>query len=288
MKRIIILIITIPFLYSCNQGNDQSINDKPEKENYAVADTEEDGSVKLTYATEGSGINTDKYDSTSNEPKPISGLVSKHGNDASNSDSKEAKEEALRIRRAHTEFNNGTTYYKEGNLEKAIESFKKSLEYKQDNAKAFYNLGKIYYELGQKELSHSYYKDAVELNPNDSLSMVAIGLIYYEKGNIEEASRYYEKTLEIAPKFGMVYFNRGTMLGQNNQYELALEDLNKAIKYDPQNSEAFINRGLAHFYMRNLDLACKDWKKAESMGNPKGKDAVKLYCSGNPNRKNNK
>lgn len=283
MKRLVIILVAISFLFACTSNNNKSEKKDVVKKEVAKVEKEskdnEKPKLKMTLNKDQKpGENSDK--GTPEGTEPIPGLQSATGEVGQERGTIDDEDEGLKVRRAHTQFNNGITYFKEGELNKAIDAFKLSLEYKPDNSKAFYNLGKIYYELGQKDLAQSYYKDAVGLSPKDSLSMVAVGLIYYEKANYPEALKYYNMTIEIAPKFGLVYFNRGTMLGQNKQYEQSLEDLTNAIKYEPENSEAYINRGLAHFFMDNRDKACEDWKKAESMGNPKGTDAVKIYCMG--------
>mgnify|MGYP002638776767 FL=1 len=279
MKRIIFLLLALPFLFACNSNDTKSENNTSEKQT-KVETTIENGTPKITYTLGDKKADSKEVETVAEELVPVSGLVSKTGNESAKRETIEDEDEALKKRRAHTQFNNGTNFYKSGDLENAIQSFKNSLEFKPNNAKAFYNLGNIYYDLGQKDLAQSYYKDAVEINPEDSLSLVAIGLICTEKGNLPEALDYYNKAVTVAPTFSMVYFNRGTLLGQNKQYQQSLDDLSKAIKYDPGNSEAYINRGLAHFYMKNIDLACKDWKKAKTMGNPKGTQAVDIYCSG--------
>ncbi len=277
MQRIIIFLIVLPFLFACDSNNTTT------KTQSKVKTTASDSSVNITFAKEdleNADIVVDGENSTKEEIQPLSGIISKTGKAEAERGTIEDEDEALRERRARTQFNNGTSYYKQGELEKAIESFKLALEYKPDNSKAFYNLGKIYYDQGQKDLSLSYYKDAARLNPNDSLSLLGIGLLYYEKGDFNNAVRYYNKAIVAAPHFGAVYFNRGTMYGQNKQYEKSLQDLTMAIKYEEQNSEAYVNRGLAYFYSKQMDMACKDWHKAAALGNTKGKKAVDIYCSG--------
>lgn len=270
MQRVVILLIFIPFLFACDSNN-KAVDKKDSK----LVATISDSSATISFSDD-----EQKTDSSLSENKPVSGIVSKSGNNKADRGTIQNEDEALLLRKARTQFNNGITYYKEGNLDQAIEAFKLSLEYKPDNDKVFNNLGKIYYDLGQKQLSMSYYKDAVRLNPKDSLSMVAVGLLYYEMGDFEEAAKFYNRTVEIAPGFSMVYFNRGTMFGQQKKYQQSLDDLNKAIEFDQKNSESYINRGLAYFYLKQMELACKDWHKAAKMGNSKGIKAVDLYCSG--------
>lgn len=282
MQKVIFFLITLPFLFACN-------SDKNTKESSTAKTASEivtsvnDSIVSVTIdksKLENEGLTLITKENTQPKADPLTGIISKSGNFEAERGTIEDEDEALILRRARTAFNNGNTYYKDGELEKAAEAYKLSLEYKPGNAKAFYNLGKVYYDMGQKELSLSYYHDAVNIDSEDSLSLVAIGLIYYEKGNIVEATKYYNKTEKVAQHFSMLYFNRGTMYGQQKKYQLSIDDLTKAIKYDDQNSEALINRGLAYYYSRQLDPACKDWRKAKRMGNPKGTKAVNLYCTG--------
>ena len=283
MQRIIIFLIVLPFLFACDSNNTTT------KTQSKVKTTVSDSSVNITFDKEDledAGIVADTENSTEEEEiQPLTGMISKTGKAEAERGTIEDEDEALKARRARTQFNNGATYYRQGELDKAIDAFKLALEYNPDNSKAFYNLGKIYYDLGQKELSLSYYKDAANLNPHDSLSLLGIGLLYYEKGDFNNAVRYYNKAIVAAPHFSAVYFNRGTMYGQNKKYEKSVEDLTMAIKYDKQNSEAYVNRGLAYFYSKQMDFACKDWNKAAAMGNAKGKKAVGIYCSGEDKEK---
>jgi len=282
MPRIIFFLILLPFFVACNSGNQENKSSTSETKVEAKKSTE-NGSVEVTFdksELENEGLTLITKVGTENTTDTLSGLISKSGNLKVDRGTIEDEDAALTLRRARTAFNNGNTYYKDGELDKAADAYKLSLEYKPNNDKAFYNLGKVYYDMGQKDLSVSYYKDAANINPNDSLSLVAIGLLYYEKGDITNAIKFYNKTEEVAPGFSGLYFNRGTMYGQQKKYQLSIEDLTKAIKYDDQNSEAFINRGLAYFYSKQIEPACKDWKKAASMGNQKGVKAVEIYCSG--------
>ncbi len=274
MKRLIILLLTFPFLFSCDTNN--KVGENQDK----VVATITDSSATITFKKEDITKDSTILETSADKPKPLTGNDSKTGNEGAERGTIEDEDEALRLRRARTQFNNGATYYKQGDLDKAIEAFKLALEFKPDNDIVFYNLGRIYYDLGQKNLSMSYYQDAVRINPIDSLSLVAIGLLYYEKGDFVEAVKFYDSTIAVAPHFSMVYFNRGTMFGQQKKYQMSLQDLNKAIEFDKENSEAYINRGLAHYFLKQMDLACKDWHKAKAMGNPKGVKAVETYCSG--------
>ncbi|MAZ93029.1 MAG: tetratricopeptide repeat protein [Bacteroidales bacterium] len=277
MKQLIIFVFTISIAMGCSHNN-KTNNKASDKTNMAISNS--DGESMIVPLGKEKGTLISKNEISGNDIKEVPNIASKTGEKAIEGGNPNAENESLKIRRAYTQFKNGTAYYKDGEIQKAIDAFKLSLEYKPDNDKAFYNLGKIYYELGQKDLSMAYYKDAVSLNEDDSLSLLGIGLIYYQSKLYPDALLYYNKAIEAAPYYAMAYFNRGTMLGQNKQYQQSLSDLTNAIKYDPDFSESYLNRGLAYFYSKDMDNACIDWKRAESMGNLKAKDAVRIYCSG--------
>lgn len=64
-------------------------------------------------------------------------------------------------------FNRATTYYNEGEYEKASESYLKIIENGDHSAAVYYNLGNCYYKLNQIAPSIYYYEKALLLKPND-------------------------------------------------------------------------------------------------------------------------
>ncbi len=261
MKNIIILIITLFFLYSCENNKKAGV----EKLNIPE--------MKMVDSIE--KINKDTVDKEQLKKrlkisKPLT---------------KEEKEKKAALKHARTAFKLGKEAYDKGDYETAIEKFRECLAYDPENSTAGYNLGKIYFDKKQPDLALSYFEDAIRANPKDSASLVAAGLIYFEKKDYDKAKEMYDKAVSIAPTYGKVYFHRGTLYGVYKKYNESKTDLLKAVKYEPKNSEAYVNLGLAYFYLKNMDSACIVWKKAASMGNPKGKQAVDAYCN---NRKTKK
>ena len=165
MQRVIIFLIVLPFLFACDS------TDKTKETKSKVQTSLTDSSVNITFAKEdleNADIVANAENSTKEEDiQPLSGIISKTGKAEAERGTIEDEDEALKARRARTQFNNGATYYKQGELDKAVEAFKLSLEYNPDNSKAFYNLGKLNYDMGQKDLSLSYYLDAYNLNPHE-------------------------------------------------------------------------------------------------------------------------
>lgn len=64
-------------------------------------------------------------------------------------------------------FNNATTFYNEGNYEKAAENYLEILENGKHSSELYFNLGNCYYKLNQIAPSIYYYEKALLLSPND-------------------------------------------------------------------------------------------------------------------------
>jgi len=67
------------------------------------------------------------------------------------------------------DYNIGTTLYKEGKYEEAIEKLQRSMntENIQYEADANYNQGNVYYQMGDYEASIKAYQKSLEINPED-------------------------------------------------------------------------------------------------------------------------
>ena len=67
-------------------------------------------------------------------------------------------------------YNLGNSRYKQGEYEKALQSYTKSLEQKSStaiNQKTYYNMGNVLFRMNKHEESISAYKKALELDPAD-------------------------------------------------------------------------------------------------------------------------
>lgn len=102
-------------------------------------------------------------------------------------------------------FNAGAALYKNGEYEKAISHFEKSLlsDDPKLQAKGHYNLGNTFYKLGKNkessqltvavkllEDSKSHLEKALQLNPNDQDVKFNLGVVQKELEKIEEKKRY--------------------------------------------------------------------------------------------------
>lgn len=95
--------------------------------------------------------------------------------------------------------NLGDMYGKEGNIEKAAQSFKRSFELNPDYADPMHNLGNLYLQVGNMMEAKKYLEMSLEKNPRLYQSLDKLGYILYLEKDYIKAKEYFEKSLQINP-----------------------------------------------------------------------------------------
>ncbi|MGD9288609.1 MAG: glycosyltransferase [Desulfobacterales bacterium] len=95
----------------------------------------------------------------------------------------------------------GEDHLRKGDLEGALNAFKKALEIDPSNATTHNDLGVLYYNQGDKEEAFTYYRKAARLDPDNITFQKNLADFYYvEMGKVEEAMQIYVKALNANPK----------------------------------------------------------------------------------------
>lgn len=95
--------------------------------------------------------------------------------------------------------NLGDLYARHGDLEKAVEEFKKAIELKPNYGDAYHNLANIYGQMGKNDLAIENYQKAISTNPNLWQSHQNLANIYHQQGKIDLVRQELEKALQINP-----------------------------------------------------------------------------------------
>lgn len=125
----------------------------------------------------------------------------------------------------------GVAHANQGDLEKAITFFEKSLSIDNEYPDAFNNLGSAYLGIFMKTRdSRAYqnavenFKKAIELDPNHASAYNGLGGAYLQTGDLDGAIGCLERALELKPDFGHALYNLGlAYLGKG--------DKSKALEY---------------------------------------------------------
>ncbi|QQS48829.1 MAG: tetratricopeptide repeat protein [Acidobacteriota bacterium] len=95
-----------------------------------------------------------------------------------------------------------------GNIEAAIENYRRALDLKPDHEDSLYYSGNCHLELGRHREAITDYERLIEVNPlGSSRGWIQLGLIHasLEPGapfDLDKARRYFERALEIDPDSG--------------------------------------------------------------------------------------
>lgn len=178
-------------------------------------------------------------------------------------------------------FRVGKSYFSQGEYDKAIIKFEKSIELDENHTDSYYYLGQCYLQKGTIEYNNknifkayslyrkankfaeqviSQYKKMIEDNPKDLNSYLRLGYIYETRSIVpfineyDEALEYYLKALaldavsESKNRAIYVYLNTraGSIYYQMKDYSQAIEYLESATKMSPQNVEAYYYLGLSY------------------------------------------
>ena len=191
------------------------------------------------------------------------------------------KNESVAQPQPQTPFMVGKSYFSQGEYDKAIIEFEKSIELDENHTESYYYLGQCYLQKGIIEYNNknifkayslyrkankfaeqviSKYEKMIEDNPEDLNSYLRLGYIYETRSIVpfineyDEALEYYLKALaldavsESKNRAIYVYLNTraGSIYYQMKDYSQAIEYLESAIKMSPQNVEAAYYLGLSY------------------------------------------
>lgn len=195
-----------------------------------------------------------------------------------------------------TPFVAGMSYFGQGEYDKAIIEFEKSIELDEDHTDSYYYLGQCYLQKGILEYNnkkilkaYSFYRKSYEIsekvipqyekmikdNPEDLNSYLRLGYIYEIRSIIplnneyDKALEYYLKALALdivsENKNTSIYLYLNTRVGtiyfQKKDYLQAIEYLEKAAEMSPQNAEVIYYLGMSYDKIGEKEKALTSFTK---------------------------
>lgn len=111
---------------------------------------------------------------------------------------------------ARLEYNHGIDYYKNGEYDKAMASFRKAISLSPDYIDAYYNLGSILEYLEQYDYALEMFKQIILRAPEDYESIYKAGNLSFKTGDNKRALEY----LELIPAKSK-YFKNAQIIIEN-------------------------------------------------------------------------
>ena len=150
----------------------------------------------------------------------------------------------------------GTQNLTHGDLGKAVEYFKHTLQLKPDYDLAVYNLAQAYRRLGKDEAALAGFEHYLTLDPKDPFVQYQIGEIWLDRGDVPRAEQLFRRALEIDPQVAAAKNALGVIALQRGDVATAERLINEAIATKP-------NLRLAHFNLALLAEQRGDLHTAE-------------------------
>ena len=166
---------------------------------------------------------------------------------------------------AEASYNMGNALKEQGKLEEAIEAYNKALAIKPDYAEAYNNMGIALQEQGKLEEGIEAYNKALTIKPDYAEAYINMGNALKDQGKLDEAIASYNKALAITHDYAEAYNNMGIALQEHGKLEEAIEAYNKALAITPDYAEAYKNMGNALQRQGKLDEAIASFNKALSL-----------------------
>ncbi len=165
-------------------------------------------------------------------------------------------------------YNNlGIAYYKKGQLDQALRTFKKALQINAKYPSIYYNLGLVYQKQGRLQEAIVAFLRAIKLGPSHYKARSSLGLIYYSQGKYRQALSQFKKAAEINHESHNTYKNIMAViyyhLGDNSR---ALELLEKVVENAPDNIRAHVNLSRIYLDLGKPDQALRYYRQAQELG----------------------
>lgn len=158
----------------------------------------------------------------------------------------------------------GASYYRNGQSDKAVESFQKALELKPNCMEALHNLGIIHMRKGELSLAQEEFRRVLTMYPLDVYAHINLANVYFEKGLLDSAISEYKFALRLNPDnsdarrnlriaYGLVA-ERGSDV-RLDSLDLRIEQLERTLNLNPESPELHNSLGNAYRKKGWVDLA---------------------------------
>ncbi len=134
--------------------------------------------------------------------------------------------------------NLGDLYARWGQLDKAIEEFKRATELQINYGDAFHNMANVYAQKGDFQTAAKNYQKAIECNPSLWQSYQNLGSIFFQQGNFTKAEEAFKKSIQIYPQNPGLHYALGVTYANLNRKTEAENEIKIALQLNPQYSQA--------------------------------------------------
>lgn len=135
--------------------------------------------------------------------------------------------------------NLGGAHFNNGNLDKALECYRRLLNIKGPNdTSALYNIGTTLSVAQRPVEAAQFLERCVQIKPNNVEALVNLGNVYLNINEKEKANRVYQQAIALAPRHPNALFNLAVIAADQGRYDEALQLVNRCLQNDPRHDRA--------------------------------------------------
>ncbi len=150
-----------------------------------------------------------------------------------------------------------------GDLARAIEHLRLSIEIEPTDATTYTDLGAALARRGQFQEAIENLQQAVALNPRLSLARFNLGNALALQGRFGEAAEQLENALQIRPDYAEAYNNLGKVLAAQGQLDKAIDLFRRAVQIQPDFAGAHQSLAMALAEKGSKDEAVQHFQEAQ-------------------------
>lgn len=159
-------------------------------------------------------------------------------------------------------FNLGIFYRQNGDMDRALEVFKRAVTDQPKDEGCRLELANIYFYRHQDSLAALEYSRILEINPMNTNAHMNRGGIYSRIGRYKEALADLDFVLDRSPDNPVALMNRAITHNRLNNYEKAIIDYSNYLKIKPDFDGAYSDRGAMYQSLKKYPEALRDYSKA--------------------------
>jgi len=152
--------------------------------------------------------------------------------------------------------------YQYGDIDGAIEEFKKALAVDPENVNVYNSLGVCYGVRGALDLAVDAFETVLRLDPNDVMATFNLGLAHMKQGNQEKALELFLEAHRLDGDNAEVAYQTGICYREKGETDVAVAYLEKAVDNSPKGAHIFRALGECYLDKAMHQKATKAYEKA--------------------------
>lgn len=149
----------------------------------------------------------------------------------------------------------GKVHLLAGDTDKAIEVYKKAVDFSPENTELLTTLGLLYLQLGKYQKAFEHLGNALTFDPNNYKAILAAGSMMQTHGDFDVAMNKYRVAACAVPESPPLWNNIGMCFFGKKKYVAAISCLKRAHYLSPFDWKVLYNLGLVHLTMQQYASA---------------------------------